>query len=209
MGTVTAPRVVTARGGLDHSTLDGHLHRLAHSGLADSTHRTCRAGVNRSLSFTSAFRVSPPFPVSELLLCYFVVFLAKQGLAPATIKTYLAAVRHAQIIRGLPELRQGALPRLQLVQTGIRRERARHGPLLSPRLPITTDILRRLRAVWLPLTVPSRYNDVMMWGAASSCFFGFFRSGEITVPSAAAFNTAIHLAWGDTCLPTVLARQPW
>ena len=44
-----------------------------------------------------------PFPVSESLLCYFVASLARQGLAPATIKTYLAGVRHAQIMRGFEE----------------------------------------------------------------------------------------------------------
>ena len=75
------------------------------------------------MSFTTVYNVSPPFPASELVLCYFVVSLARQGLALATIKTHLAAVRHAQITRGLPAIKQGELPRLQLVQTGVRRER--------------------------------------------------------------------------------------
>ena len=30
-----------------------------------------------------------------------------------------------------------------------------------------------------------------------TCFFGFFRAGELTVPSASAFDPAVHLAWGD------------
>ena len=46
------------------------------------------------------------FPVSEQLLCYFVAALAEQGLAPATI----AAVRHAQVVRGLPEPRASPSP---------------------------------------------------------------------------------------------------
>lgn len=37
----------------------------------------------------------------------------------------------------------------------------------------------------------------MIWAAAVTCFLGFFRAGEITVPSATAFDPAIHLAWGD------------
>lgn len=197
MASVPTSRTAAAGGRLDISALDSDLHRFAHSGLADSTHRTYRAGVNRYLSFTAAFNVSPPFPASEVVLCYFVVFLAQQGLAPATIKTYLAAVRHAQITRGLPEIRQGTLPRLQLIRTGISRERARQGCSSCPRLPITTDILRRLREVWLSPATPSRFNDIMMWAAASSCFFGFFRSREITVPSTTAFDAAVHLAWGD------------
>ena len=28
-------------------------------------------------------------------------------------------------------------------------------------------------------------------------FFGFFRSGEITVPSTTSFQQRVHLAWGD------------
>ena len=42
--------------------------------------------------------MNDPFPVSESLLCYFVASLARQGLAPTTIQTYLAVVYHAQII---------------------------------------------------------------------------------------------------------------
>ena len=37
----------------------------------------------------------------------------------------------------------------------------------------------------------------MLWAAAMLCFFGFFRSGEITVPSQTSFNASQHLAWGD------------
>ena len=57
------------------------------------------------MSFCFAFGVPVSFPVSETLLCYFVTSLARDGVAPATIRTYLAAVRHAQIIRGCPEPR--------------------------------------------------------------------------------------------------------
>ncbi len=36
------------------------------------------------------------------LLCRFIAGLAKEGLAPSTLKTYLSGIRHAQIMRGLP-----------------------------------------------------------------------------------------------------------
>ena len=73
------------------------------------------------------YNVSPPFPTSESVLCYFVVLLGKQGLAPGTIRTYLAAVRHELIVRGFTEVRQNELPCLQLVRAGIRRERVLQG----------------------------------------------------------------------------------
>ena len=153
--------------------------------------------MKRFLSFCQSYNVSAPFPVDESLLCYFVAALAEQGLAPTTIKTYLAAVRNAQITRGLPEPRQGStLPRLRLLQMGVRRVRAEQGlPPSRPRLPITPDILRRIWSLWGPQS--SNRDIVMLWAAAVTCFFGFFRAGEITIPTASAFDAAVHLAWGD------------
>ena len=34
-------------------------------------------------------------------------------------------------------------------------------------------------------------------GSGQLCFFGFFRSGEITVQSAGAFDPIVYLTWGD------------
>ena len=143
--------------------------------------------------------------MSETSLCAFVATLARQGLAPGTIRTYLAAVRHAQVVRGLPEPQQhSSLPRLQLLQSGVRRDRAesgRAGP--RTRLPITPPTLRLLRSSWgagstsRPAPAPRDPDDVMLWAAAVTCFFGFFRAGELTVPSQAAFDPRVHLAWGD------------
>ena len=44
------------------------------------------------------------------------------------------------------------------------------------------------------------FNLAMLRAAASTCFFGFFRSGEITVPSRSTFDPLIHLAWGDVAV---------
>ena len=37
----------------------------------------------------------------------------------------------------------------------------------------------------------------MLWAAATVCFFGFFRSSEITAPSLTTFDPSVHLSWGD------------
>ena len=151
------------------------------------------------MSFCFAFGIPFPFPVSETLLCYFVTALAREGIAPATIKIYLAAVRHAQIMRGLPEQRESStLPRLRLIQNGVRRERARTGPAPAARLPITPPLLCRIRLVCQPPT-PS-YDEALLWAAATTWFFGFFRAGEITVPAVSAFDPAVHLSWGDVSI---------
>ncbi len=40
----------------------------------------------------------------------------------------------------------------------------------------------------------------MLRAAALLCFFGFCRSGEITVLSASAYDERVHLAWGDVAV---------
>ena len=85
-------------------------------------------------------------------------------------------VRHARIIRGHRE--GSSLPRLRLIPTGIRRGRANSGPPTSPpRLPITALLLRPHC-----LSVTPSHDELLLW---VTCFFGFFRAGEITVPSVA------------------------
>ncbi len=37
----------------------------------------------------------------------------------------------------------------------------------------------------------------MLWAAATTCFFGFLRSGEIVVPGESGFDPTVHLAHGD------------
>ena len=161
--------------------------------------------VIRFSAFCGKYGITRPFPVDELSLCHFVAAMAKDGLAPATVKTYLAGIRHVQIMRGLPEPSQsGSLPRLKLVQVGVARARLTRGPdvalarLCKQRLPITAEILSGLLEVWSPPSGVNQLHDfAMLRAAVTTCFFGFFRAGEITVPLVKDFNERIHLAWGD------------
>jgi len=79
--------------------------------------------------FCAKFGVSNPFPISQALLCYYVAYLANNGLAYQTIKTYLTAIRHIQIAQGLPEPKQYAsMPKLKVVEKGVRKIRALDKP---------------------------------------------------------------------------------
>ena len=122
-----------------------------------------------------------------------------RGRRPFTTLSCSPAVYSAnlQLSIGLPDPRDtSSLPRLKLLLAGVRRVRARD-PTHSPRvrLPITLAILTAIKQRWKQATIT--HNTLMFWVAATACFFGFFRSGEITVPSVAGFDPTVHLTWGD------------
>ena len=42
----------------------------------------------------------------------------------------------------------------------------------------------------------------MLW-AACACYFGFLRSGEVTVPSEAAYDSSVHLNMADVAVDSI------
>ena len=186
--------------GLDLSQLDGTVQFFCAKGIAPSTHHTYQSALRKFSNFCSQYNIVSPFPVSEAISCY---YAASQKLSPQTIKTYLAGIRHMQITLGLPEPKEfSSLPRLRLVQSGIKRVHAHNPPESSRiRLPITPAVLRQLHTLWS--TRAADPDIVMLWAAAVMCFFSFFRSGELTIPSQNAYDQAKHLSWGDVAVDSI------
>ena len=148
-------------------------------------------------SFCGVYNIFTPFPVTEQLPCSFAAFLADQGLAPQTVKSYLSAVRNSQISLGLPDPRhQSSLPILKRVQAGIARLRMLKGSPPWVRLPITAHILARIQQALAASSDPDKY---LVWAVAATAFF-FFHLGELLPESAAHFNMATDLAWGDVAV---------
>ena len=184
---------------LDLASLDGAVQFFSEKGVAESTRKTYQSAARRFHNFCVSYNVHAPFPVSERLLTYFATYLAQQGLKERSIRTYIAAVRYLQLTLGLPDPRDSSLPHLRLILTGIKRSQAEEGSYAArPRLPITPVILRRIRELWN--SRPNRGDFTMPWAAVTLCFFGFFRSGEITVPSQEAYDARFHLGWGDVAI---------
>ena len=154
-------------------------------GLAASTRRTYQAGINRFILFCNTNHICHPLPVTQSLLCFYVSHLANAGLSYSSIKTYLSAVRYLQVANGLPEPRASSMPKLDLVERGIRRVKSLQ-PGGRPRLPITPSILRQLRALWSRRA--HDYDVVLSWAACCTAFFGFFRIGELTEQSMRSCN---------------------
>ena len=183
---------------MDLRDLDPAVQHFCEQGIATTTRKTYQSALRRFADFCSRYNVLTPFPVSESLLCYYAAFLATDRLSPQTIKVYLAAIRHMQITMGLPEPREfSSMPRLRLVQSGIQRTHSSQ-TTAKVRLPITPTILRSLKVHWSPQRTDR--DIIMIWAAATLCFFGFFRSGEITVPTENGFELSKHLAWGDIAI---------
>ena len=149
--------------------------------------------MRRFYRFCDAHIVIAPFPVSESILCYFVTALANDNLAAQTIRTYLSAVRDTHIALGFPDPRaHSAMPRLDRIQVGVRRVLASRGKKKATRLPLTPVILERMRQHWASC---GDENWQLYWATAAICYFGFFRLGELILPTDAP-NRAL-LNWGD------------
>ena len=154
-----------------------------------------------------------PFPVNESILCYFVACLGQQGLSAATIKTYLSGVRQMQIAAGHPEPRIQLFPRLRQVIRGVELTRSVRGNQMRTRLPITPSILRKLRGSWWgqgSQSTRSAYDRSLLWAVALTAFFGFCRSGELTVPREGDYDPSVHLSLRDVACdnqqrPTVVS----
>ena len=142
-----------------------------------STKKTYKSAERRYFKFCTDFNINP-FPTNEAILCYYVACLGQEGLVHATIKTYLAGVRQLQLASGFPDPGLTGLPRLQQVLKGVRVEQGKRGRAPRPRLPITPNILRRMRVVWLEGTLSA--DSLMLWSVASLTFFSFCRLGELT-----------------------------
>ena len=133
------------------------------------------------------------------MLCRYVAYLGEQGLKQGSIKSYLSAVRHAQITAGFPDPFSGTdLSRLECVLKGLKRQQAYRGAPTKPRLPITPTILHRLKQLWNPRA--SEPDIAMLWAACTLGFFGFLRCGEFTCTSRQAYDPGCHLSLGDIAI---------
>ena len=88
------------------------------------------------------------------------------------------------------------MPKLKLLVAGIQRVLA-FSTQQHPCLPITPLMLRQICDLWSLRA--HKYSSIMLW-AVCCTFFGFFRLGELTVPSVVSFNPAVHMNMSDVAV---------
>ena len=54
-----------------------------------------------------------------------------------------------------------------------------------------------MKEVWFISKSESSYDNLMLWAASTTVFFGFCHSGKITTPSENNYDPSIHLSYGD------------
>ena len=168
------------------------------------------SGKRRYLSFCRQFNLTP-LPVDERTLCRFVAFLFSSSLSYQSVRSYLSAVRHLQIVNGWPDPALTSFPRLDYALRGVRREAPRSER--HQRLPITPELLRKIYQVWAKK--PRDFDRIMLWAAFCLGFFGFMRAGEFTCPSMKTYNpdmlspadVAVDSHSAPTCITVHLSRS--
>ena len=132
-----------------------------------------------------------PLPVNQQTLCYYVAYLAKHNLSPATIKFYLSALWHQHIASNVPELDRAKMQKLKIVRIGITHVSALKTKETHTRLPITSDILRRIYRLAMAAEL-SWVRDNTQTGIAKAHNSNCRRNKKPTMPSQCSSSLLCH-----------------
>ena len=180
---------------MDIERLDSLVSFYFHASLAPSTSRSYESAKRRYINFCHTSNTQP-LPATENKLCNFAAYLADSSITHQTIKCYLSAIRHLQISANMGDPQISCMPKLEHVLRGIKKDQSKKNKGVSkPRLPMTPDVLLKLRSVWEQ--EPGLYDHIMLWAACCTCYFGFLRSGEICSPSQKDYDPSTHLSYSD------------
>ena len=152
--------------------------------LAKNTKRAYSAGEIQYINFCRGFQVNPALPATENVLSNFAVFLART-VKHTTIKRYLFGVKNFHLKNNF-QLELSNFHQLQYLLRGIKRSQG--NMLARPRLPITMTHLRLFKEFLQPETT-KHHDNIMLWAAICTAFFGFLRISEFTHEQSQRFHS--------------------
>ena len=136
-----------------------------------------------------------PYPASERILCQFAAYLGSSNISQKTIKAYLSGIRFHHIVSNLQDPEISGMARLQYVLRGIKMTQAKQGTKAQKkRLPVTPRILLTIHPI---LSRKQSFDSTMLWAAFLTCFYGFMRAGEVTIPNNSSYDPTVHLNFAD------------
>ena len=150
-----------------------------------------RAGWTRYQTFANQFEIAST-PVTLEKVTLFIAYLGSQGLAVSTIEVYLAGIRYFRI-QANPSCMAPSLhsPYINLIIKGIKRINSASVPTRA-RLPITATLMGRIKSSLS--AKPHQWENLMVWAACCTGFFGFLCCAEFVTPDNTHFDPKVHLS---------------
>lgn len=158
---------------------------LVAASVSLSTHRTYRAGQQAYFAFCRRHHFQA-VPATVDVLSMFVAYLLDEKRRLATVRVYLAGVRHLHLTNSLPVTVFQA-ERLAAVMAGARRLDSLRTSSGSRRRPATVEHLQALKSrLFREATLPAQ-DRLMLWAAITLGYFGFLRGSEYTAAGVRRF----------------------
>ena len=151
----------------------GRLHQLARCALAQNSQRTYSRVWHRLVSF-AATRGHPPLPLSRNQTEDFVAHLYDEGLAPATMRCYVAAIAYFHKLNGFPDFRDAFVIGRALAGA------ARLARTPAQREPMSLRLLRRLTEQ-CAVVYTSDHDKALYPAMFLVAFYALCRVSEIAV----------------------------
>ncbi len=164
--------------------LSSEAHRLFKASLAPATWTAYASNLESFIQFRKSYNLELWWPALTQHIISYISHLSISGLSSSTICAHVSAIAFAHKANGWRDPSDNFI--VKKILEGCRRD----NPGVDNRLPITSDILKRLISVLMAIC-KSQYEYLLFRAAFALAFFGFLRVGEFTCSSKKASSERI------------------